>query len=368
MDTQQARQLLRKYNADECTEAEKALVENSLLKYNEHDIDLSQERIDQIKNELFTKLPIHKKERVKLYTWASAAAAVVIVVLAIAHWRLEDNFKVFEQAKVVEDFAPGSNRATLTLANGREIALNGDKNGLRVGSERINYLDGSSVIADQIKSTMQTLTTPNAGQYHLILEDGTKVWLNAASCISYPSSFDNVGSRQVAITGEVYFEVAPNRSKPFLVKSKNQTVKVLGTHFNVNDYGDGGKTVTTLLEGKVSVSAGTGLKYQRSLAPGQQAVSGVDGIAVGVADTELALAWKKGKLEFKDADIKDIMKQVARWYDLEVEYNGEISHRVFSGSVSRTSNLSVLLKILTYSDIKFTLEINGTKRKLIVSP
>jgi len=368
MDTQQARQLLQKYHSGECTEAEKALLENSLLAYNEQEIDLSQERLEEIAGEVYSKLPIHRRNSIKLYAWASAAAAIVIAVLAIAHWRLEDNLRIFEQHTVVQDFTPGSNRATLTLANGRKIGLEGDKNGLQVGSERINYLDGSSVVADPIKSTTQTLTTPNAGQYHLILEDGTKVWLNAASSISYPSSFENVAAREVAITGEVYFEVAPNKSKRFLVKSKSQTVKVLGTHFNINDYGDGGKTVTTLVEGKVSVSAGAGLRHERLLAPGQQAASGVNGIAIGTADTELALAWKNGKLEFRDADIKDIMKQVARWYDLEVAYNGEMPHRVFSGSVSRSSNLSVLLKILAYSDIKFTLELNGNKRKLIVAP
>ena len=367
MDTQQAKQLLQKYHAGKCTEAEKALVEQSLFAFNEEEIDISKERMAQIKEEVYAKLPIHKPNKLKIYLWTGAAAALLVIILAIAHWKLEDSLQLLAKSETIEDVAPIANRATLTFQGGKSITLNGTKNGLVVSNGSVQYLDGTNLENEINTSVLQTLSTPRGGQYQLVLSDGTKVWLNAASSISYPSSFNGVKERRVAITGEVYFEVAPDKTKSFLVQSSGQVVRVLGTHFNVNDYRDGGKTITTLLEGSVRVAVEGGAT--KLLKPMQQLLAGKDGSRVDVADVELATAWKNGVLEFKDASIRDIMNEVSRWYDLEVEYRGDISGRVFNGSVSRKSNLSVLLKILSYSDINFKIELDGNqKRKLIVEP
>lgn len=369
MDTQQARQLLQKYHLGECTEAEKALVEDSLLAYNEQEIDLPQKRLEEIAGEVYAKLPVRRK-RYRMYVWRGVAAALVIAVLAISHWKLEESLRLFDGNTVVQmkDVAPGGNRAMLTLADGKHVELSGLQAGVVVGNDGLSYLDGTP-LEDKLMTggSSQTLSTPKGGQYQLVLPDGTKVWLNAASSISYPASFEAANERKVSVTGEAYFEVASDKARPFRVVSGDQVVEVVGTNFNVNAYGDAGATVTTLLEGKVRLS---GLKSGEKvvLSPLEQAVGNRGKFRVGRADTELAMAWHHGKLEFKDADIRLIMKQVSRWYDVDVEYEGEVPDRAFNGSVSRGSNLSVLLKILAYSDIKFRMEEDGGKKKLIVTP
>ena len=370
MDTQQARQLLQKYHLGECTEAETALVEDSLLAYNEQEIDLSQERLDEIAGEVYARLPVVRRNRFRLYVWRGVAAALVIAVLGLAHWKLEGSLRLFDGEALVrvDDVAPGGNRAILSLADGKRVELSGLQSGVVVGSDGLSYLDGTPLENKLTSGLSQTLSTPKGGQYQLVLPDGSKVWLNAASSISYPASFDGMDERRVSVTGEAYFEVAHNKAKPFRVVSGDQVVEVLGTHFNVNAYGDGGSVVTTLLEGKVTVAGLRTGGGKVMLAPLEHAVGSGGKFTVGRADTELAMAWHQGKLEFKDANIRSIMKQVSRWYDVEVEYEGEVPDRVFNGSVSRRSNLSVLLKILAYSDIKFRMEEDGGKKKLIVTP
>lgn len=367
MHTQQAKQLLQKYHGGKCTEAEKALVEQSLFAFNEEDIEISSERMAQIKEEVYAQLPTHKTKKLKFYIWTAAAAAIVVIVLAFAHWKLEENLQLLAKTETIEDIAPIGNRATLTVGD-KVLALNGTKDGLMVSEGVIKYLDGSA-LEDQVSSPIsQTLSTPNGGQYQVVLQDGTKVWLNAASSISYPSSFVGAKERRVSIVGEVYFEVARDKSKPFLVSSKDQLITVLGTHFNVNTYGDNGTSATTLLEGSVRVSTVKG-KETKVLKPLQTLIANGSGSYLKPADVETALAWRNGVFEFKDASLKSILSEVARWYDLDVEYRGEIPDRVFNGSVSRKSNLSVMLKILSYSDINFRIEDNGAPtKKLIVEP
>lgn len=368
MGIQEAKRLIQKYNTGLCDEAEKTLVENTLLEFREDGVDLAQERIDRFREEIYNNLPVHGHRRRKRYLWTGAAAAVTIAVLAIAHWRLEENLQRLDQVRVIEDVAPIGDRANLTLADGRIIALNGAKEGLRLDGGKLNYLDGTRINNGITPQMSQTLSTPKGGQYRVVLQDGTKVWLNAASSITYPSSFDGAKERRVAITGEVYFEVAKDRKRPFLVASNQQSIRVLGTHFNVNAYGDNGTTITTLLEGSVSV-ASFGIDGEKVLKPLEQLVADRGGSYVKPADKDLTMAWKNGMLEFRDASLSDILSEVARWYDLQVEYKGEISNRIFTGSVSRHSNLSVLLKILSYSDIRFRIETNGSPtKKLIVEP
>jgi transmembrane sensor len=218
------------------------------------------------------------------------------------------------------------------------------------------------------------LATPKGGQYQLVLPDGSKVWLNAASSIRYPVAFTG-NERNVELTGEAYFEVAKNPAMPFKViipsstKAGRSMIEVLGTHFNVSAYNDEDATKTTLLEGKVRIVSGewaagngrsTGKKQEALLQPGQQALLFTSGQLKKIddADVELAMAWKNGFTAFKSADIKSIMRQVARWYNVEVVYEGTIPQRSFTGGVSRDARLSELLHLLEVSKVNFRMEGN----------
>jgi transmembrane sensor len=363
METAEAKQLLIKYHNGQCTEAEKALVENSFLHFNEHEIDITPERIIMVGKEIYHELPITNAPK-RINLWRGVAAIAAMMVLTMGTWHLFDRFSRPSSEVIVQDVNPGGNKAILTLANGKTLNLSSAKRGIINDGEKLTYEDGT-LISDMPSST-HILSTPNGGQYQIVLADGTKVWLNAASKLTYPTSFANAATREVTLTGEAYFEVAHNPAQPFLIKTNFQTVQVLGTHFNINSYEDNGATVTTLAEGAVSVNNSA---EKAVLKPGQQSLVTAKSIRVQAADLETDLAWKNGKMEFKEATIHTIMAQVARWYDIDIEYQGELSNRLFNGSISRDSNLSVLLKILAYSDIHFTIsQDKNSRKKLIVKP
>jgi ferric-dicitrate binding protein FerR (iron transport regulator) len=214
---------------------------------------------------------------------------------------------------------------------------------------------------------MNTLTTPNGGEYKLVLPDGSKVWLNAASSLRYAARFTGkTKTREVALEGEAYFEIAPNASMPFHVTVNQMKVEVLGTHFNINSYKDESYVVTTLEEGAVRVHANN--KVQ-TLLPGQQSLSNEAGaLLVRPADLATALAWKNGRMYFNDADIPTIMRQVARWYNIKVKYTGAVTADPFTGGISRSANLEVLLNILKTSGIQFRVEEDPGGKTLVVTP
>jgi len=200
------------------------------------------------------------------------------------------------------------------------------------------------------------MTTPKGGQYHITLSDNTEVWLNASSSIRFPASFAG-STRNVEITGEVYFGVAKNPAKPFLVAVNDMTVEVLGTHFNIMAYADEASVNTTLLEGAVKVWS---KDASGVLHPGEQSVfnRSQHSISIGKADTEKAIAWKNGLLLFKRDDIKTIMRQLSRWYDVDINFIGAAPTRLYSGSISKYVNVSEVLKILELGGIKFKTEGN----------
>ncbi|RQO79080.1 iron dicitrate transport regulator FecR [Pedobacter sp. KBW01] len=367
MNTEEAKQLLIRYNAGECTEAEKSLVESSFLDFNEHEIDISDGMIAEIGKQIYKELPISRKQAIKINLWKGIGAVAAVTLLTVCTWGIFDKINIEAKQQIISDISPGRNQASITLDNGKTINLNGSKTAVIVSSKGLTYSDGTAISNLEQRSGIQTFSTPKGGQYQIILQDSTKVWLNASSSLKYPISFENAKQRGVELNGEAYFEVSPNKSKPFVVKSSLQTTEVLGTHFNINDYKDDGSTVTTLLEGSVRI---TNLSSKKIiLKPNQQSITNDKAIKVQEADIETALAWKNGRLEFKNADIKSILKQASRWYNIEVEYRGVISNKTFNGGISRSSNLSVLLKILAYSGIHFTIERQeNSTYKLIVTP
>ncbi|MET0393738.1 MAG: FecR domain-containing protein [Chitinophagaceae bacterium] len=311
--------------------------------------------------------PVRRIGFFRRYGWWAAA----VLLLAVAGFFLLDQPSrtgtpgkaTLSQLPGGNDIMPGNNKAILTLSSGKAIVLDNAAKGKLAeegNAEAIKLEDGRVVYrADDNRDgeiVFNTMSTPRGGQYRLTLPDGTEVWLNAASSITYPTSFTG-SERRVTITGEVYFEVAKNAAMPFRVKANDVTVEVLGTHFNINAYRDEALLKTTLLEGSVKIISrnASGL-----LSPGQQAhVNDKGNIRlVQGANTEEAMAWKNGKFYFDGADIQSIMRQVARWYDVKISYEKQVPHGHYKGKPSRNLTLLQMLKVFEYSGLKFRLEGN----------
>lgn len=265
---------------------------------------------------------------------------------------------------VRNDIAPGKNMAMLTLADGSTIALSDAKTGVVINASSLKYNDGSVIQdADSIHSpgaeAKLTTSTPNGGTYQVILPDGTHVWLNAASSLKFPSKFSS-GNREVTLSGEGYFEVTKDKAHPFVVKSKGQEVRVLGTHFNINSYADEPGVKTTLLEGAVMVNDKTILK------PGQQSVWDGSVVKVSDADLQVELSWKNGDFIFNGERLESIMRKVSRWYDVDVIYaEGAPKDFVLGGFVSRSKPISAILELLEKTG-KVKCKING--RTVMIMP
>ncbi len=320
---------------------------------------------------------------INLWKRIAAIAAVFFLFLTGAYFLLSDKPPAKIAQKQVEkqvpsDIRPGGNKAVLTLADNSIIVLDDAQNGTIAsqGNTKILKLnDGRIAYNDLNEKPLQvlynTITTPRGGQYQLTLSDGTKVWLNSTSSLRFPASFPS-NERKVEITGEVYFEVAKLESAPFkVVVSDKAEVKVLGTHFNINSYPDELSINTTLLEGSVNITLlqGTNMNKKASLAllPGQQAqLSKNAGLILNEKpDLQEVMAWKNGKFYFGEAtDIAAIMRQISRWYDIDVEIKGEINEHL-GGSLPRDVNVSKIFNTLEKTgSVKFEL----TGRKVIVMP
>lgn len=371
MEKHSAEELIRKYTAGNATPEEQALVEQWFLKDLETSTHIPEEqRIIEADQRMMSNLSGYLQQQQhlvkKVRLWPRiAAAAVVLCILSLGTYFFFLQKDHAEQMVQIEskDILPGGNKATLTLANGKKIILTGAENGnlaqqgntsiTKTKEGEVSYHTTISKPVDA--SVYNTMSTPKGGMYRLILSDGTVVILNAASSITYPTSFSGT-ERKVTTTGEVYFEVAHNPLCPFRVMTKGQTVEVLGTHFNINAYNEESAILTTLLEGSVKV---TNTKNQRVvLEPGQQSAGTADLALIKNADVEAAIAWKNGFFHFSNADIPTVMRQLARWYDVAVEYEGSAANRRFTGDIHRDMNASKALEVLSYLNIHFRIEGN----------
>ena len=309
------------------------------------------------------------KPRRSFYRWAVAAS--IITVLGFGSYWLRQRGINKNANNVAALIKPGGNKAFLTLANGTKINLDEAVNGTIVNQEGIKITktaDGQLVYtiveskAGQKSAGYNTISTPAGGQYQVTLPDGTKVWLNALSSLKYPTAFTGK-YRTVMLTGEGYFEVAKNKNKPFKLTTAKQEISVLGTHFNVSAYADEPEIKTTLVEGGVAVKnfspLATGV-----LKPGQQAVFHGAAFDINKVDVEEYIAWKNGFFMFNNEGIKEAMQKLARWYDVEIEYDGNFDGIYFGGSFSKHNNLQETLKILESTD-KFKFKIEGRRIKII---
>ena len=320
-----------------------------------------------------------------------AWAAAVLLLIAVGGYVYLNNREPAVTANVnndqpVNDKAPGTTKAVLTLADGRRVIIDSAQSGQLAVQGKTTVLhdqgsisyngDASADAKNNVQSVLYNTLTTNRGEQSppLVLADGTKVWLNALSSIRFPVSFTG-NTRDVEITGEAYFEVAKDPTKPFHVIVNDMQVEVLGTHFNVNAYADEPEIRTTLLEGKVKVSsmmngqsafARASADKSAILKPGEQAIAGPHSpLTIDHSpDIDQVMAWKRGLFDFNHASLQTVLRQLARWYNIDVKFEGSVPNRSFRGKITRDLNLSQVINILQDLDIKFRLEGNT----LLVSP
>ncbi|WCT14879.1 FecR family protein [Mucilaginibacter jinjuensis] len=308
--------------------------------------------------------------------WFSVAASVLILLsIGFGLWKVSENRvqqqPVYAMAQPSKKIVPGSDKAYLTMANGSVITLNGAANGTlavqsgikvdKVQEGLLKYTTDDNASSEQ--TAFNLITTPRGGKYQVELADGTRVWLNSATSLKYPASFTGK-ERRVELSGEAYFEVAKNPSKPFLVTVNGITVRVLGTHFNIMGYNDEKAVKTTLLEGSVKLSYNA---HEVLLKPGEQGLLNTSqtGFEVSNVDVDDVVAWKNGFFAFNNEDIQTIMKRISRWYDVDVVFPEQFKRKNFGGTVSCFDDVSQVLKSLELTgSVHFKIE----GRRIIVMP
>lgn len=374
--------LLDRYFNGTCSEAEKQNVETWLETYNKEDNEwfaMNKAQQELWLNSLFTKIEldidrpgllrkIPQRSPIRIGIPLKIAASIILL--------LSIGFLFFKYQKATpltagpanQEIITGGNRAILTLANGQTIDLSHSKNGeiatqagltitKKTNGELIYETAGQKEISENtgLAITYNTISTPRGGKYQVNLPDGTQVWLNAASSVRFPASFRNLPNRRVELSGEAYFEVTKDANKPFIVVTEKQETQVLGTHFNINSYQDEGQTKTTLLEGSIRVSD----KANKNiiLKPGQQSTLKEGNIDIRNVDENDAISWKKGLFSFNDENLESIMRKISRWYDVDIHYQDSFSKTSFLGTISRSKNITSVLKILERSgEVHFKIE------------
>ncbi len=344
----------------------------------------AQEIGDRIYSGLAQRLQNEQKPEIKrLFTIRQiAAAASVVICIAVGGYFLLHKKPARQFARnELHDLSPGNNKAILTLANGKKIVLDNALDGTialqgaaqirKTGSGQLVYARAGKPLTAQTEETrMNTLEVPRGGQLHIVLSDGTQVWLNSATTLKYPSLFKGK-DRRVELSGEAYFQVAHLAAMQFNVVANGQTVEDIGTHFNINAYGDEPVVKTTLIEGSIRVSGGT---QSEILKPGQQTIMGQDHKIQLVKDADLddVLAWKDNIFRFNNEDLGSIMRKISRWYDVDVEYTDpSIKNLRFGGMITRYATASKVLRMLELTNelhfkIVGTDASQGNGKKIIV--
>jgi transmembrane sensor len=382
MDTRKAQQLLEKYRAGNCSPEEKALVEAWYFKEAGQTImpegpedPMAEEQL--IWNRITAELPAQAKiRRLSFRRWAAIAASVLLCLSAGLYVYLQRSVKPNQFVVIkASQVKAGGQLAILTLANGKKIVINNQSNGTLAmqGNTTITKNSNGEVsytgTGDNSEPAYNTITTPVGYQFKVDLPDGSKVWLNAASSLTYPVAFKG-RERLVELTGEGYFEVVNNPAMPFKVKTATQTVQDLGTHFNINAYSDEPDTKTTLLEGSIQVTQQQTSNH-KIIVPGQQTLLTDQLFTVRQVNTAQVVAWKDGEFNFDHTSLHDLMRQVSRWYNVKVIYEGNVKDDQFFGEVERKYDLGEVLQVLQLGGLHFRVEANqndAAQKKLIIMP
>lgn len=354
-----AKKLLDKYLAGNCTPQEITIVEDWYLQLPFQKEAPSHSLIESSKQEVWNQLS-PRSGSLKLVTVKRLAiAASIILCLSFGlYFIVHRNTAPLTAKTELKDILPGGNKAILTLADGTVVNLDDAKNGQIANQNGIEIRKAKNgqleYVIKEVQNTSltgsNTISTPRGGQYQVSLPDGTKVWLNAATTLKYPYAFAK-NERVVELNGEAYFEVSKDHTRPFKVKTAVQTVEVLGTHFNINAYSDENIVKTTLLEGAVKVSA---KQSTVNLHPGEQSQLNASNARLSVSqqvDMDKEMAWKNNIFSFDNDDLQTIMRQISRWYDVDVVYEGKISTEKYVGEIPRNSNLAEVFKILELNHV-----------------
>lgn len=303
----------------------------------------------------------------RLYLISFTAAAVLLIAGLFGYLQLGHPV-VAEKEISLSSIQAGTNKAKLVLSDGKEINLRSDKDGI-ILNDQLTYADGTPLLAvdkDKISNIKATIHVPKGGKYKVTLSDGSRVWLNAQSTLIYPLVFDK-RHRKVTLEGEAYFEVATvtERSQriPFEVVCRDQKILVTGTAFNVSTYADDTHTVTTLVEGSVSIESA---RQKIHLTPNQQAINSTGNIIKKEVDVQPFIAWKDNKFLFYETELRDLMKSLSRWYAIEIGYENQISPTYFYGEIDRDKNLGEVMRIIEKSGVKFKLQKRDGTSKLII--
>lgn len=362
--------LVDNYLAGTATPAEQRLLEEYYKRLETSGkIELPAQQEEALKAAMFAKIrsrmepvtiPVISMKR-KIFVRIAAIAASIL--LLAAGYRLfiyspvqKDKLAAQPVQPSSTDISPGKDAAILTLDNGKQILL--DR-----ATGTISKEEGATIVNEKgtvtYSSTAEreiawhTISTARGNQYQLVLADGSKLYLNSASSLRFPSSFTGSAREVELMSGEVYFDIAKDATKPFYVKTSEMMIEVTGTHFNISAYADEGPVATTLIEGKVSVNHGT---QAVNIKPGQQAVFNSNKFLITRPDINKVIAWRTGFFDFDNMELPAIMRQVSRWYDVDIVYEGKITKDKFGGRISRLLPLSQVLKLLEASDVKFQLE------------
>jgi transmembrane sensor len=381
MDTSSKANLFEKYGNGTITDQELLQLHSWYLDYAKTsnpqlDPKVYEQRMEEMDNAVLARLSSPDRNfNASLYI---KAAAFLLIALSITfYFRNSWSNKDQPGGSLAHDAAPGGSRAKLILANGKSIDLSNALNGelaRQAGVKILKNKDGQ--LTYQLTSTKagtaeyNTIEIPKGGQYGVCLPDGTKVWLNAASTLRYPATFSSLLERRVVLNGEAYFEVIHNEKQPFVVETAGLRVKDIGTKFNINSYTEEPEVKTTLLEGSAAIgfipataksnSGQTNYAakdtFVKIVKAGQQAVSTKKGIAITAINADESISWKNGFFQFQNDDIETGMRQIARWYNVDIVYEGPIPADKLDGKVYRNINLSKVLEILLGSDISYKIE------------
>jgi transmembrane sensor len=367
MENIDAKELLRRFQAGKCTDKELEIVRNWLHHFrSDMESGFSASELEHISGDIWNKITLETgrsiKRKISIWPKIAIAASLLIIAGSIFFLQSRNTDSPKPSSVFKNDVGPGKNMARLTLANGKTISIDDaleekiEQPGVNISKTADGLLLYKIANDQNLGNAQNTLQTPNGGRFQVMLPDGTKVWLNAASALTYPLSFKGRAQRSVELSGEGYFEVAHDTQHPFLVYSAGQTIQVLGTHFNIQAYSNEKNVKTTLISGAVKVY-GDQQKNSKILKPGEQALFATQNILVSPGDTEQATAWVSDDFVFQGEDLHAVMRQIARWYDVEVQYEGNIGEPAFYSTISRKKKLSEILKALTLNQgVHFKLE------------
>lgn len=315
-------------------------------------------------NQILHRINTPKKNANIFYKWKKYIAVASILLILGIGWLYLKNFSTKNINYSQEIIAAGTNKAYITLEDGQIISLNGDEEGIVV-ENGIKYNKGQFLYKgnDVDPNRKISLSTPRGGQYTITLSDGTKVWLNADSKLIYPLSFGN-SSREVALEGEAYFEVAKDSQRKFIVNTSHESVEVLGTHFNINSYSDASNSFVSLVEGSVKVTSIDG-QFSTYLSPNQQAVLSEEGMDKESFNVEECLAWKSGEFSFNNESLENVVKKLERWYDVEIEVGTNLKDIEIWGAISRYEDFDTVMEVIKRVDkrIKYS---KIERRKIIM--